>query len=147
MSEKTIGEMTFRVEPLLATKSLILKARLMQLLGGGISRLPAIVRGYGDKATPEEKAQSDQAAVAAFTDIFVTGDPEKMAMLVKDVVEVAEVAQTSGHYTRVDIDQVFTGKEKEMLECVVFVLSELFGDFLGDALANGSLKVPAVGKA
>jgi len=147
MSEKKIGDMTFRVEPLLATKSLVLKARLMQLLGGGISRLPAIVRGYGDKATPEEKDASDQAAVAAFTDIFVTSDPDKMAMLVKDVVEVAQVAQDSGHYTQVDIDQVFTGKEKEMLECAVFVLNELFGDFLGDALANGSLKIPAVGKA
>jgi len=147
MSEKQIGEYTFRVEPLLATKSLVLKARLMKLLGGGISRLPAIARGFGEGATDEQKKESDKAAVAAFTDIFVNSDPESMAALVKDIVEVAEVSLSSGGYTKVDIDQVFTGSEKELMECVVFVLNELFGDFLGGALANGGLKIQAVGKA
>ena len=147
MSEKKIGEMTFRVEPILATESLVLKARLMQLLGGGISRLPAIVRGYGDEASAEEKSESDKAAVAAFTDVFVNSEPEKMAQLVKDVVEIAQIQLASEGYTKVDIDREFTGKDKEMMECAVFVLSELFGDFLGGGPGNGSLKIPAMGKA
>jgi len=143
MSEKQIGEYTFRATPPLATKSLLLKARLMKLLGGSIARLPAIMRGYGEGANAEDKAISDKVVIEAFNEIFVKSDPEATAKLVQDIVECAEVAQASGGYAQVDINQIFTGKDKELMECFLFVLKEMFGDFLGDALANGGLKIAA----
>lgn len=145
MSEKEIGDYTFRVNPPLATKSLLLKNRIMKALGGGLAHLPAILRGFGEDATPEEKEKSDQALVSAFNEVFTNGDPEVTTLLMKDIVECAEVAQASGGYAKVNIDQIFTGKDKELFECLIFVVKDMFGDFLGDALANGGLKIAAKG--
>jgi hypothetical protein len=140
MAEKKIKGQTFKVEPMLATEAVRLQARLLKVLGGGIDRLPEILSGAGSKATPEQKEKSNAAAVAAFTDIFVNGDPNDMADLVKDVVEVAMVKRPSGVYEQVDMDGDFTGNLGAMMQVAVFVLREVFGDFFSDILASGSLE-------
>lgn len=145
MSEKKIGEFTFVVEPLLATKSLVLKARIMKVIGSAVTRLPEIVSGAGEGAGPEAKAKSDAAAITAFTDIFTNGDPIEMVNLVKEICEVAKIRSAVGELNPVDFDREFTGKDIEMFQCCIFVLKEVFGDFLAAALANGTLKTaPAV---
>lgn len=140
MAEKKIKGATYKVEPMLALEAVKLQARLLKVLGGGIDRLPEVLAGAGSKATPEQKEKSNAAAVAAFTDIFVKGDPDEMANLVKDVVEVAMVKRPSGSYEQVDMDGDFTGNMGAMFQVVVFVLREVFGDFFTDVLANGNLE-------
>lgn len=140
MAEKKIKGSTYKVEPMLALDAVKLQARLLKVLGGGIDRLPEVLAGAGSKATPEQKEKSNAAAVAAFTDIFVKGDPDEMANLIKDVVEVAMVKRPSGVYEQVDMDGDFTGNMGAMFQVVVFVLREVFGDFFTDVLANGNLE-------
>lgn len=141
MAEKKINGKTYKVERILAKDSLVLKARIMQILGGGISRLPEIMQGAGGNKGAEAEAKSNAAAVAAFTDIFVNGDPVKMADLVQDVAERAFIQTETGSWESVNIDRDFTGDDKGLFELVVFVLKEVFGDFLTDALASGIRKV------
>ena len=143
MAEKKINDSTFLVEPILARDSLVLKARIMQILGGGISRLPEIMQGAGKNKTPEAEAKSNAAAIAAFTDVFVNGDPVKMADLVQDIAQRAKIQTASGNWESVNIDRDFTGDDKGLFELVVFVLKEVFGDFLVGALANGAQKIQA----
>lgn len=143
MAEKKINDSTYLVEPILARDSLVLKARIMQVLGGGISRLPEIMQGAGKNKTPESEAKSNAAAISAFTDVFVNGDPEKMANLVQDIVERAKISTASGGWESVNMDRDFTGDDKGLFELVVFVLKEVFGDFLAGALASGVQKIQA----
>lgn len=143
MAEKKINGSTYLVDRILARDSLVLKARIMQILGGGIGRLPEIMQGAGKNKTPESEAKSNAAAIAAFTDVFVNGDPEKMASLVQDLAERAKIQTTTGSWEPVDMDRDFTGDDKGLFELVVFVLKEVFGDFLADALASGVQKIQA----
>lgn len=147
MSEKLIGERTFIVEPMLATTSLLLKARIMQLIGGAAGRIPEIVRGAGPNASDDEKRASDAAAVAAFTDIFTNGDPAQMVKLVTDICEIAKLRTATEDIVSVNFDRDFTGKEIDMFHLVIFVLKEVFGDFLDAALGLGSLSLAPTGSA
>lgn len=141
MAEKTINGSNYLVEPVLAKDSLVLKARIMQVLGAGVSRLPEILQGAGGNKGPEAEAKSNAAAVAAFTDIFVLGDPEKMADLVEDVAQMAKIQTESKSWEQVNINRDFTGDDKGLFSLVIFVLKEVFGDFLPDALDIGFRKV------
>lgn len=138
MAEKKIGDRTFKVEPMLATDAVRLQARLLKVLGGGIDRLPEIMAGAGKDASPEAKAKSNAAAVAAFADIFANGDPDLMTKLVQEIVETAMVKRPSGEYSLVDMDGDFTGRLDEMFELAVFVLREQFGAFFTGRLASGA---------
>lgn len=141
MAEKNINGSTYQVEQILAKDSLILKARIMQVLGAGISRLPEILQGVGGNKGPEAEARSNSAAVAAFTDVFVKGDPQQMADLVEDIAQMAKIQTQSKSWERVNIDRDFTGDDKGLFTLVIFVLKEVFGDFLPDALDIGLQKV------
>lgn len=138
MAEKKINGRTFKVDPMLAIEAVVMQARLMQLLGGALDRLPEILAGRNDKATDEMKAKSDAMAVAAFTDIFKHLDPREFGRLVKDIVELASIQRESG-YGPVDMDGDFTGNLKDLIPVVIFVLGEQFGDFFSGALASGNL--------
>ncbi|MBD8556293.1 hypothetical protein IFT84_17430 [Rhizobium sp. CFBP 8762] len=139
MAEKKINGRTFKVAPMLAIEAVVMQARLMQLLGGALDRLPEILAGRNDKATDEMKAKSDAMAVAAFTDIFKHLDPREFGKLVKDIVELASIQRESGTYDPVDMDGDFTGNLKDLIPVVIFVLGEQFGDFFSGALASGNL--------
>lgn len=144
MAERKINGATYRVGTVLATDALRLKLRLLKVVGAGVDQLPAILAGAGGKATPAVKKRSDQAAIAAFTEIFMKSDVEEMITLVKDIVEIAQIKRPSG-YDQVDLDGDFSGKTGDMLAVAVFVLQEIFGGFFGEVLATGSRAKRAAG--
>lgn len=140
MAEKKIGDRTYSVGTVLATDAIRLQMRLLKVLGAGIDRLPVILGGVGSNKTDEDKSKSNAAAVAAFTDIFVNGDPDEMTSLIKDIVEIARVKRPSGSYEAVDLDGDFSQNISQLIPVVIFVLKEVFGDFFTEVLGNGLLK-------
>ena len=70
MAEKRINGRTFEVKPMLATKALILQARIARLAGPAVSRLGEILQGYTEGASEEAIARSAVAGVEAFSTIF-----------------------------------------------------------------------------
>lgn len=141
MAEKKIGGKTYRVAPVLAFESIKLKAKLMKVLGGGISKLPKILANSGKDKTEEHSQAANAAAMEAFTEVFVNGDPDQMANLIKEVAEIAEIQSESGVYNQVDIDRDFTGNEQGLFELCFFVLKEVFSGFLPESLLNGFQKI------
>lgn len=136
MAERKIKGREFQVGKVLATEAVLLQARLMKVIGAGVERLPVILKGVGD-ASDEAKEASRAAAVAAFTDVFVNGDPVTMTRLIKDVVEMATVKRKSGVYEQVDMDGDFTDDKGALFPVAVFVLQEVLGDFFTGLQANG----------
>ena len=139
MAEKTIGGTTYKVDAMLATRAIVLQARLMRLLGGAIERLPQILSATSPNASDEVRSAANAAAISALTDIFTQSDPEEVAALVKDVVEIAMRLAPSGSYIKVDFDGDFTGKLGDVIPLCVFVLREQFGDFFSAAKDSGRL--------
>lgn len=143
MAEKQIGGRTFKCEPLLATKALVLQGRLARALGPVAAKLPGILAARnGDDA---QKAVADTETIAALVGIFDALTPEEYANLVKDIVEIAKLQRQSGDYEQVDIDGDFHGDMKSVFPVMFFVLQTQFQDFFGDALANGLRKTAGKG--
>ena len=140
MAEMKIGDREFKVGVVLATDALILQAKLMKVVGSGIERLPTILKGVAEGATADDKAAMQTAAVAAFTDIFVEGDPKELTNLIGEVVSMATVKRPSGAYEQVDLDGDFTERKGDLFEVVVFVLREVLGDFFSGLRDNGKVK-------
>ncbi|TBZ81421.1 MULTISPECIES: phage tail assembly chaperone [Rhizobium] len=143
MAEKKINGVEYRVDPLLATKALVLQARLMRAAGPLASKLPSILASRREGAGVEEKAKADADAITAITDIFTAISPEEFAFLVKDIIEIAKIRRPSGVYDPVDMDGDFVGRLGDIIPVAVFVLSEQFGDFFSGALANGARALKA----
>lgn len=141
MSEKKINDRIFKVEPLLATKSMLLKARILKLLGPAAARLGEILAGAGGNKGEEDEKRSNGAALAAIGEILTGMDPEDMTELVKDVCEIAMIRRPSGVYDRVDFDGDFTGHDADIVPVILFVLKEQFGAFFTALPAFGSLRV------
>jgi hypothetical protein len=137
MADKKINGVEYKVDPLLATKALVLQARLLRVAGPLASKLPSILASRREGASIEEKAAADTEALVAITSIFEAAPPEAIAALIKDIVEIALVKRPSGAYDPVDLDGDFSGKLGDIIPVAVFVLSEQFGDFFSGALANG----------
>lgn len=140
MAEKKFGGREFRVRPPLATDAIRLQARLFQLIGGGVDRLPEILAGVGKDKSPELKEKSQSAALAAMTDIFAKCDPDKITRLIKDVAEMAQIRQASGDYMGVDLDADFIDNVGDIYPFVFWVLQETLKDFFSGLQANGALK-------
>lgn len=140
MAEKKIGGRVFQVGHVLATDAVRLQARLLKLIGGGVERLPTILRGVGKDADPAAKEASNAAAVAALTDIFGKSDPDEVTRLISDIVALATVKQTSGAWGQVDMDQDFTEHKADLFPVVIFVLKEVLGDFFSGLPDSGKLK-------
>lgn len=138
MADKKINGTEYKVDPLIATKALILQARLMRAAGPLASKLPAILASRREGASVEEKAAADAEALVAITAIFSAISPEEYASLVGDIVGIAMIKRPSGSYDPVDIDGDFVGRLGDIIPVVVFVLTEQFGDFFSGALANGA---------
>jgi hypothetical protein len=143
MAEQKIGSKTYAVTPLLATQAIKLQVRLLKAIGPAVDKLPAILKGAGKDASPEDKLQSDAAAVAALMSIFQVADPDEFATLVQDVARLATVKRPSGTWDEVDIDAEFTGHLDEALPVLIFVLREQFGSFFSAALVRGTQRLPS----
>lgn len=140
MAEKKIGGRTFQVGHVLATDAVRLQARLLKIIGGGVDRLPTIMKGVGKDVAPELKEASNAAAVAALTDIFAKADPDAVTKLISDIVGFAQIKQSSGTWGKVDLDQDFTEHKGDLFPVITFVLKEVLGDFFSGLPANGDLK-------
>ena len=139
-SERNFGDRTFRVEPMLASKALVLQAKLFRLAGPAIERLPEILRGVGPGKTDEERGVANAHAIQAFVDIFSRTEPEELASMVKQLCELAVIRTASGDYEQVDFDTEFTGQQADLVPFVVWVAQEQFGDFFSGLLVAGSQK-------
>lgn len=142
--EKKINGETFRYTPILATESLKLRIKILQILGGAIDRLPAILKGANPRATEEEKEAANAAGVAAFADIFAKADPDRTTALIKEIVEIAEIKRPSG-YDQVQMDLDFTENPDALIPVVVFVLKEIFGNFSAGVQGAGLQNLQVMG--
>lgn len=140
MAEIEIGGREFKVGHVLATESVILQARLLQIIGGGLDRLPVILGSRVEGATDEMKAMGDAAAVAALGDIVSKCDPKVIAKLITDIVSYAAIHRPSGAWEKADLDGDFTEHKSDIFPLVIFVLREVLGDFFSGLLASGALK-------
>lgn len=140
MAEKKIHGSVYQVGTMLALDALKLKVKLLKVLGGAIDRLPMILAGAGKDKDKAAKDASNAAAVAAFADIFVHGDPDEMIALVKEIAEMAQVKRPSGAWEQVDVELFQSDDLSELFEIVVFVLREVFGPFFSEILANSKVK-------
>lgn len=155
MTEKKFGEYTFKVEKILATKALLLQARILKMAGPAVKHIGGLfgaiqeaqaeqkqinLPGVEAASLPVTKATmaAGSAAVTTFMQIFADNEPEAVARLIKDIVEIADIQQDSGQYTGVDLDRDFNGADPLIMELVIFVLAEQFSDFFTALLASGN---------
>lgn len=143
MAEKKIAGMTIRVDRILATDALVLKARLIRAAGGLSEKLPAILASRRDGASDEERAKADSEALIAITGIFDRIAPEAYAALVGDIVSLAKVQRQSGVYDPMDLDGDFSGNLGAIIPVVMYVLKEVYGDFFSAARASGDRAIKA----
>lgn len=140
MAEIEISGQTYRVGVVLATESIVLQARLLQIVGGGLDRLPVILGSRVEGATPEMKAVGDAAAVAALGDIFSKCEPKTVAKLIQDIVGYATIHRPSGAWEKAELDADFTERKSDIFPLCLWVLREILGDFYSGLLASGALK-------
>lgn len=137
MAEKKINGVTYVAGAVLATEALRLQIRIMQLLGGAVDRLPGIIAGLASNATPETKEKSNQAIIAALTDILAKCDPDATVTLIGDIVALAGVQRPSGSVEKVDLDGHITEHPANLMPLMAFVLMETFGAFFSGLPGNG----------
>lgn len=140
MAEIEIGGQEYKVGHVLATESIVLQARLLQIIGGGLDRLPVILGSRVEGATAEMKAVGDAAAVAALGDIFAKCEPKTVAKLIQDIIALAAIHRPSGAWEKADLDGDFTERKGDIFPVVIFILREVLGDFFSGLLASGALK-------
>lgn len=140
MAEKKFGSRTFKQGPMLATAAMVMQGRLLKIAGPALGRLGEIFAGFGPDKSEEEKARSNVAAIMAFSNIFANADPDELAELIKDLVEVTMIKRDNGDYTKTDFDGDFTGQTADIVPVVVWVIREQFGDFFSGVLAIGNQK-------
>jgi hypothetical protein len=138
ISERRFGKRTFRMEPMLATKALIMQARLFRLAGPALERLPEILVGIGAGKSEEERTIANAAAVQGFVSVFQHTSPEDLADMIRELAELAQIKRPSGSWEKVDLDGDFTGEQGDLIPLVVWVAQEQFGDFFSGLLAIGS---------
>lgn len=138
MAEKKFGERTFRTNPVLATKLMVVQARFFRMAGPAIASLPAIMQGYGKDKTEAEKNASNMAAIGAFSDIFAATPPEEVADMIRVILEMAELQKPSGAWDKVDVDGDFTHHMADVIPVTIWVVREQFGDFFSGLQDIGS---------
>lgn len=137
MAEKKINGRTFSVGRVLATQSMVLKARLAKTAAPVFAVLPNVLGSVG--ASDSDKEAAGVKLIAALSELFGQGEPEVIAALFKDVCELASIRRDSGSVDQVDFDGDMTEHEADIIPLVAFVLQELFGDFLSGFRGIGSL--------
>ena len=145
MAEKKFSGREFKVGSVLATDALILQARLMQIIGGGLGQLPAILASRAEGATDAQRAAGDAAAIVALGDIASKCEPGIISKLFEDVVGLALIKRPSGAWEKADLDGDFSEHKHDIFPFVIWVLREVLGDFFSGLQASGALKRMAAG--
>lgn len=146
MAEKKVGARTFRVQKMLASRALVMQARLFRVVGGAAEKLPKVIAAYVGGADDQQKVAANAAALQAVADIFQKTEPEELMKLISDLIGSADIQEASGSYTPCDLDRDFSGDyDGELIPMVVWILQEQFGDFFSGAQAIGSLSLTRKG--
>ena len=140
MAEKKFGSMQLSLGRVLATQTLVMQARLLKMAGPLIHRVPQLMSGFGKDKSDEDKARSNIAAIQAFGEIFASADPEELADMIKDLVQLCRIKRANGDFDPVDFDGDFSEEQGQIIPVVVWVLREVFGDFFSGVLGIGNLK-------
>lgn len=138
MAEKKINGQLYKVLPLTARDALALYADIMRIAGKAVNRLPAIIIALSSD-DEGQNAMADVAALAAITDILRDTPTSDVIEVVERILAVAQVVQPSGTMRTVDLDGDFTGKLKDMIPVLRFVISEQYADFFTASAGNGIL--------
>ena len=131
----------YRVDTVLATKALLLKARLLKIAGGAMDRLPAILAGRGKDDGDETASVSDSAALAALGDMLSKIDPVDVVQIIGDVVALGSIQpHGSTGWHKANLDAHFSDRKADLYPVVIFTLRETFGDFFTGLPVNGILR-------
>lgn len=141
MAEKKINGRTFKTSPMLATRALVLQARILKLIGPAVDNFGLIMAGFGDKKSEAKKAESTAAGVQAIAAIFAKGDPEEMVKLIAEILSNGMILRPSGTYDPIDLDGDFTDNQGDIFPVLFFVLGEQFGSFFTGLRALGIQKI------
>ena len=136
MAEKKIGQNTYRVAPMRAPDALALYVDLMRIGTKAANRLPAIIFALQSEDNAD---MADVAALLAIQDILASTSTDSVMDLLNRIVTVAEIRQSSGTYTPVDLDREFSGKLNEIIPVARFVIMEQFSDFFIGSGESGIL--------
>lgn len=139
MAEKTFNAGTLKTDPMLATRALVLQARITKLLGPAMARFGDVMQGFGENKSEEQKTKATAAALTALVEVFAAADPEGVAVLLSDIVNLAMIRRADGKYYTADLDGDFTQNKGEIFPVVLWILREQFGDFFSELPGNGNL--------
>ncbi|QIG68888.1 hypothetical protein EVB71_036 [Rhizobium phage RHph_Y55] len=145
MAEAKIGSRTFKVQPMLATKALVLQGRLFKALGPAVSKFGEMLKTRGDDVPLEQKEAAQSAALAALGEVLSKLDPHEYASLVGEIISTAQIQRGNGQYMPADLDGDFSENIDEILPVVLFVLKVQFGPFFKGLPGLGSLAALARG--
>lgn len=145
MAEKKFSGRTFKTEPMLASRALVLQARIIKLIGPGVVNFKEIMASFGSEANEEKKAEGTAFAIKALTDIFSAAEPEAMVGLLKDILQEGMILRPSGSYDPVDLDGDFINHQGDIFPVVAFILLEQFSSFFTGLRGIGNLKSKLTG--
>lgn len=137
MAEKVIKGDTYKVDIVVASRSLALQARLTSVAGPVAEKLPSFL-ALAVNGDDTEKAKANSELIAAITQIFAKLDPDEYVRLVRDILALGKIRRPSGAYDPIDLDGDFTGKLGSLIPVVVFILKEVYGDFFPGLQGGGS---------
>ena len=92
MSEVVIGKRTYKLKIVLATKTVFLQARLLKVVGPGMTELIDLLQGNVD-----EMMQA-KVALNGLSKVFCNCDPQGVTDLIRDLVELCDVMRENGSY-------------------------------------------------
>lgn len=139
MAESKIGSRTFKAQPILATKALVLQGRLFKALGPAVSKFGEMLKNRGDDVPDEQRQAAQQAAMGALGEVLTKLDPYEYANLVGDIIAIAQIQRGNGQYMQADLDGDFSETPEDILPVVFFVLRVQFGSFFKGLPGLGSL--------
>lgn len=139
MAERKIGTRTFKTDKLLATRAVVLQARVFKVIGPGLAHMGDVLR------EAKGKDEVGAGALGALAEVFAKSEPEALAALLKDVVELAQIKRPSGIYENCDLDGDFTTNPQDLYPVALFVIKEQLGDFFTGDLGLSRLLKRVVG--
>ncbi|QIG73256.1 putative structural protein [Rhizobium phage RHph_N17] len=145
MAETKIGNRAFKVQPMLATKALVLQGRLLKAFGPAASKLGEMLKSRGDDVPEEQREAAQAAALAALGEVLTRLDPYEYASLVSDIVAVSQIQRGNGQYMAADLDGDFSENPEDIIPVVLFVLRTQFGSFFKGLPGLGNLGALARG--
>lgn len=130
---KQIGEREYNVTQWPATKSMLIKLKLIETFGVSLGKLATISQ---DKK--QNKNQEIEALTESLNSLFSSASPETIVDLMKQCLE--GVAVDGVRLTKTSIDQVFSPDDlMEIYKVFIFVIQVNYGNFIKGQWADNLL--------